>query len=108
MPLRLLRIAYAIEFLIAVIAMSVLWSQVGGQSHLDLMPWYLKFVLVMAGSIVCVRLTAAMATGERPWTKRSLLWLAILILILAICAVATYYYHLYEPNEPDETQQVLT
>jgi hypothetical protein len=37
-----LRLAYATQFLIALIAVYVLWSQVGGQSHLDLMPWYLK------------------------------------------------------------------
>ena len=36
---RYLRLAYATQFLIAVIAVFTLWSQVGGQSHLDLMPW---------------------------------------------------------------------
>jgi len=33
----LLRLAYATQFLIALIAVFVLWSQVGGQSHLDYM-----------------------------------------------------------------------
>jgi len=38
----ILRLAYATQFLIALIAVFVLWSEVGGQVHLDLMPWYFK------------------------------------------------------------------
>ena len=32
----LLRLAYVTQFMIAVIAVFALWSQVGGQSHLDI------------------------------------------------------------------------
>ena len=41
----ILRLAYTTQFLIALIAVFVLWSQVGGQSHIDLMPWYFKLGL---------------------------------------------------------------
>ena len=41
----LLRLAYATQFLIALIAVFVLWSQVGGQSHLDYMAWQVKLLL---------------------------------------------------------------
>src|SRR5271166_1608903 len=40
-----LRLAYATQYLIALIAVFVLWSQVGGQSHLDLMPWFVKLAM---------------------------------------------------------------
>jgi len=48
-----LRLAYATQYLIAVIAVFVLWSQVGGQSHLDLMPWYVK--LGLGAGEMCIR-----------------------------------------------------
>jgi hypothetical protein len=34
----ILRLAYTTLYLIAIIAVFVVWSQVGGQGHLDLMP----------------------------------------------------------------------
>ena len=45
MPPHLLRLAYISEFLLAVVSILMLWTQVGGQGHLDLMPWHLKLVL---------------------------------------------------------------
>ena len=55
----ILRLAYATQFLIALIAVFVLWSQVGGQSHLDLMPWYLKLCLGAGAAFAAVRASAA-------------------------------------------------
>jgi hypothetical protein len=48
MPPALHRLAYVAEFLLALIAIWTLWSQVGGQGHLDLMPWYDKLGLSVA------------------------------------------------------------
>ena len=42
MPPNLLRLAYVSEFLLALLAILSLWSEVGGQGPLDLMPWYTK------------------------------------------------------------------
>ena len=44
-PMHILRLAYTTQFLLALLAIFVVWSEIGGQSHLDLMPWYLKLVL---------------------------------------------------------------
>ena len=53
----ILRLAYATQFLIAVIAVFTLWSEVGGQSHLDLMPWYLKLGLGAGAALAVVNAT---------------------------------------------------
>ena len=55
----ILRLAYATQFLIALIAVFVLWSQVGGQRHLDLMPWYFKLGLGGGAALAVVKATAA-------------------------------------------------
>src|ERR1017187_4038728 len=54
-PMSILRLAYATQFLIALMAVFVLWSQVGGQSHLDLMPWHLKLALGAGAAFAVVR-----------------------------------------------------
>jgi len=46
-----LRLAYATQFVIALIAVFVLWSEVGGQVHLDLMPWYFKLAFGAGGRV---------------------------------------------------------
>ena len=55
--MRLIRLAYAAQFLMALVTVFVLWSEVGGQSHLDLMPWYLaKKVGTVLGHCVVAQL----------------------------------------------------
>ena len=54
MPPYWVRLAYVVEFLLALIAVGLLWSEVGGQGHLDLMPWYQKLVLTVALAWVIV------------------------------------------------------
>jgi len=63
----LLRLAYSTQFLIALIAVFLLWSQVGGQTHLDLMPWYLKLGLGGGVAFATVKATAASVSQERAW-----------------------------------------
>lgn len=104
----MLRVAYSIEFLIALIAIFTFWSQVGGQPHLDLMPWYLKFVIAMGAASACVKLTSAMAGSERIWTGVTLRWLLVLVAIAGLAGAVTYYYHLNEPAEPDDNDAVFT
>ena len=99
----LLRLAYAAQFLIALIAVYTLWSQVGGQSHLDFMAWPLKLVLGAGTAFCAVKATAAAVGGERAWNGRTLRWLGILLLLLVCCGFASYYVHLYvEPEDNDE------
>ena len=99
----LLRLAYTTQFLIALIAVFVLWSEVGGQSHLDLMPWYLKLGLGGGAAFATVKATVAAVGREKPWNGRCLRWLGVTIALLVGCGLASYYAHLNE--ETDEGDQ---
>src|SRR5580692_8186959 len=90
-----LRLAYATQFLIAVIAVYVLWSQVGGQSHLDLMPWYLKLGLGAGAALAAVKATDAAVSQESAWNGRTLKWVGILLVLLVACGMASYYAHMH-------------
>jgi len=99
----ILRLAYSTQFLIALIAIFVLWSQVGGQSHLDLMPWYLKLGLGAGAAFAAVKATAAAVSHDHAWNLTSLKWLGIMLALLLGCGLASYYYHVYgESDEQDE------
>jgi hypothetical protein len=98
----ILRLAYTTLFLIALLAVFEVWSQVGGQSHLDLMPWYLKLVLGGGAAFATVKTTAAAVRGERLWNSQTLRWAGILLALLIGCGLASYYYHLYEEQDEEE------
>jgi len=104
--MSILRLAYVTLYLIAVIAIFVLWSQVGGQGHLDLIPWYLKLGLGAGAAYAVVRATMAAAAGPSGWNGGSIKWFGILLALLLGCGLATYYYHLYAEgdDEQDDTQ----
>jgi hypothetical protein len=106
MDSKLLRVIYVFEFLIALIAVYVVWSQSATQYHLDLMAWYWKLGIGFAAAYAVVKATAAALTGERAWNGRTLRWLATLLALAAAAGLVTYYYHLYEPadEEQPETQ----
>ena len=54
MPSRFIRPLLVLEFLLAVQVWLTLWSEVGGQYHLDLMFWPWKFGLtVAAAALIC-------------------------------------------------------
>lgn len=97
----MLRIAYVCEFLLALLAISVVWSQVGGQDHLDLMPWYDKFVLIFALALVTVVGTVAAVSRERAWNGIAIACLALAVLILCAMGAVTYYYHVHEDQDQD-------
>lgn len=104
-----MRLAYTTLFLIALLAVFELWSQVGGQTHLDLMPWYLKLFLGTGAAFCVVKGAAAAVAGERAWNRQTLRWAGILLLLLVGCGLASYYVHLYGEQDEDEgqTQQSL-
>src|ERR1700682_4564416 len=60
-----LRLAYSFEFLIALIAIFTLWSEIGGQGHLDLLPWYVKLVCGLAMAWCSIRFTAGLVEEQR-------------------------------------------
>ena len=102
------RLFYAIEFLIALIATYTVWSQVGGQGHLDLMAWYWKLFFGVGLSVAAVRATTAAVNGPRTWNARTLRWISIILALILGCAAVTYYYHLSEPPSEDEEDATPT
>jgi hypothetical protein len=105
----ILRLAYSTLFLIALLAIFVVWSEVGGQSHLDLMPWYLKLGFGAGAAFACVKATAAAVAGGNTWNGGTLKWFGILLALLLGCGLATYYVHVYgEVDEEDEEDGVTS
>jgi len=100
-----LRVAYCIIFLLAVLSIFTVWSEVGGQGHLDMMPWYTKMICVLVSAWCCVRLAAGMVEQRSAWNRRSVAWLAGLILVAFTMAAITYYYHLHEENDQSDTDE---
>ncbi len=104
----ILRLAYATQFLIAVIAIFVLWSEVGGQGHLDLMPWYLKLGLGGGAALSAVKATAASVDKKQAWNGGTLKWCGILLAFLLGCGLASYYYHVYGESDEDNQDDTVT
>jgi hypothetical protein len=105
----ILRLAYTTLFLIALITVFVLWPQVGGQSHLDLLPWFVKAALGFAAAYSTVRAAAAAVAGERGWNGHSVRWLGVTLAVLFLCGLASYYAHMYlEDTDEDNSDQDTT
>ena len=106
MAVRLLRVVYAIEFLVALVATLSVWREVGGQYHLDLMPWYVKALLTLALAATIVKLTAVSVEEHR---RKKLIWAWALVMLLFAGGLVTFYYHLNEPlDEEDEGSTLST
>jgi 4-hydroxybenzoate polyprenyltransferase len=104
MPPYLLRLAYVSEFFLALIAVLTGWSQIGGQSHLDIMPWYDILVLSVSLSLVAVMGTVAAVRHEKAWNFKSITCLIAALLIATGMAAVTYYYHLHEDDDNDDAK----
>ena len=100
--MAILRLAYTTQFLIALIAIFLVWSEVGGQGHLDLMPWYLKLGLGAGAAFAIVKATMAAVSREAAWNAGTLKWFVITLALLLLCGLTTYYYHLYGETDQDE------
>ena len=103
-----LRLAYAAQFLVALIAVFVLWSEVGGQSHLDLMPWYLKLGLGAGAAFAIVKATSASVSHSNAWNGSTLKWLGITLALLIGCGLASFYFHLYAENDEEDQPDTQT
>ena len=103
MESRFLRIAYTLQFVLTLMAIFEVWSQVGGQGHLDLMPWYWKLLLANGLSLATVRATAAAVHRDKFWNIRTSVWLGAALILIITMGLLTYYEHLHEP--PDEGEE---
>jgi hypothetical protein len=98
-----LRLAYMLEFLIALTTVYTLWSEIGGQGHLDLLPWYTKLFCGVGLSWSVVRFTAGMVEVEQFWNIRTRRWFLIIVLIVVAMGGIVYYYHLHETPEDGDS-----
>ena len=107
MTARLLRLVYTLEFLIALVAIFTAWPEIGGQAALDLMHWAWKLGLGFALAVSIVLYTAALVATDSVWTLRSARWLMVIVLVMVIIGIVTYYYALQvNTGESDETDGV--
>ena len=101
---RLLRLIYACEFLVALIAIFTSWSEIGGQAALDLMHWSWKLGLSLALAAAFVAYTAALLTEESLWSLRSARWLTAIVVLTFAMGAVTYFYALQvDASDSDET-----
>lgn len=100
-----MRLAYMLEFLVAQIAILELWNQVGGQSHLDLMPWYTKLSLTIGPALVTVAGTVSAVSHERAWNAKTIACLALGLMMAGGMKGVTLYYHLHESDEAEGSDE---
>jgi hypothetical protein len=101
---KILRLAYAFEFLIALVAIFTAWSEIGGQAALDLMHWGWKLGLSLALASAIVAYTAALVSEQSIWNLRSARWLTAIIIVTVVMAGVTYYYLMQEEaTDSDES-----
>ena len=106
--IKLLRLVYAFEFLIALIAIFTAWSEIGGQAALDLMHWGWKLGLSIALAVAIVLYSAAVITADSIWSLRSARWLMVIVLLMLVIGIVTYYYALQVDTGESEERGTLS
>jgi hypothetical protein len=96
---RFLRPLLIVEFLIALQVFYTLWSEVGGQYHLDLMFWPWKLGIGVAAAGLIVAITASILEEDGEIGRRTLILGSLLLVTLGTAGIVTYYYHLNEPTD---------
>jgi len=96
-------LAYIVEFLLALLAILTFWGEVGGESHLDLMPWYAKFVLSAGLALAIVTATISAVSEENVWNAKTLRSVIAALLLAGAMAAITYYYHVHENDEGESS-----
>ena len=101
----ILRLAYIAVFLLALITVFTLWGQVGGQSHLDLVPWSVKLVLGVAAALGIARAAHAAASSEQAWNGATVKWSALALVAMFLCGMASFYAHTNLEDTGDESDE---
>ena len=108
---HLLRPLLVLTFLLALNSWLALWTLVGGAYHLELMFWPWKLGLSLAMATLVTLLTARLASNRGPSSPGYFRMLAaVMVVVMLIAGLVTYYYHLNEPAEGDGSgdEQTLT
>jgi len=102
---HVLRLALIVEYILALIATTVVWEEIGGQGLLDLMPWYTKLGLMGGFCWALVGFSGSLARPGRWRTRRSILWLCAMIVLATGMGLVTYYYYLHAPADDDDDDE---
>jgi peptidoglycan/LPS O-acetylase OafA/YrhL len=102
------RVVLTIEFLVALVAIFETWSMAGGQSHLDLMPWYAKLGYSVGLALTIVMGSSAAASHEKAWNAKTLACMLLAVVILLGMAGTTYYYHVHENDDQGSGDDSVT
>lgn len=80
------------------------WSEIGGQTTLDLMFWGWKLGLSFALAATFVAYTHALLSEESAWSMRSARWLTVMAILLLGMGAVTYFYAVQaDAGDSDET-----
>jgi hypothetical protein len=71
--------------------------------HLDLMPWYTKLGLTCGLALAIVAGTAAAVSQPEAWNAKTIACMILALLIAAGMAAATYYAHLHENDDQQDS-----
>jgi hypothetical protein len=100
---NILRPLLVLVFLVAMNCWLTFWNIVGGAYHLELMEWPWKFGLSMAMAGLLTKLAAVFAAEGKP--NSATVWRLVILmgLVMAVAGGVTYYTHLNEPTDEDDT-----
>jgi Ni/Fe-hydrogenase subunit HybB-like protein len=107
MPPNLLRLAFMIEFLVALVAIPETWN-IGGQGHLEFMPWFAKLGFVLGLALVTVMGTAAAMAHERAWNAKTIACLVLAAMLVTGMGATSYYCHLHENDDQAQDGDSIT
>ena len=82
-------------------------ERIGGQGHLDLMPWYLKLGLGVGAAFAIVKAASAAVSSKQAWNGATLRWCGILLVLLVVCGLASYYEHVYGQDDEDDDDETV-
>jgi hypothetical protein len=108
MPSRYFRPLLIVVFLISMQVLFTCWSQIGGQYHLDLMHPLWKLGLSLSAALLITLIVADLIGADGRFRKRSWVYSILLIAILTLAGLVTYYYHLNEPQDDDDEDNSQT
>jgi hypothetical protein len=84
------------------------WSQVGGQTHLEALPWHIKLGLGAGVAFAAAKATAEAVSAERAWHRGTLKWCSILLGLLVGCGMASLYSHNFLENDQPAEEETVT